>query len=112
MGLISKSITTMLTAIMWWEFNCTIKKSAQFMGLMRFGLCTLVVLGAGESALRAPIPTSVNYFSSIIVLFTVIVPGLYMVIGAIRVIQKMKRATANQQGGDKYFKQMATQFSR
>ena len=29
-----------------------------------------VVLGAGESALRAlPIPTSVNYFSSIIVLF-------------------------------------------
>ena len=100
---------------MWWEFNRTIKKSAQFMGLMRFGLCTLVVvLGAGESALRAlPIPTSVNYFSSIIVLFfTVIVPGLYMVIGAIRVIQKMKRATANQQGGDKYFKQMATQFSR
>ena len=114
-GLIPKSITTMLTAIMWWEFNRTIKKSAQFMGLMRFGLCTLVVvLGAGESALRAlPIPTSVNYFSSIIVLFfTVIVPGLYMVIGAIRVIQKMKRATANQQGGDKYFKRMATQFSR
>ena len=114
-SLYPKNITTILTAILWWDSTHTIKKSPRTLKIVRFVCVLIVTITAVADVITKAMPSTntINFLiGSLVVMLNQAIPGFYMLISAMRGVIKMRKALASVNVHNKYFEKQTLRFTR
>ena len=94
-----KNLTTLLTAILWWDSQHTIKKSPRTIKIVRFVCVLIMTITAVSDVITKAMPSTnaINYsIGSLIIIINQAVPGFYMLGSAMRGVQDAEGARIRQ----------------